>query len=529
MAYALKIGFRYLRSKKRRTVSVITIISITGVALGVAALLSVLSITSGFQREFRNKVLGVNAHVLVMKYGIDFDEYRDVIDKAREMPEVAGAGPFLINEMMLAKGDRLSGVLVKGVDPEGVTEVLDLPSQIVKGDLEGLRGAGAMPPVRPEDLERRESGSSWDWLEDLANGEDTENAAGPRAPSEAPESAPNEAPAPAAPSTPPPADELPSVETLSPDEVNALFGGGGSDASGEGFALPDDAETDSILGETEDQDEEAADTAALPGIVVGITLAENLGLEVGDRVTLVSPLSGLGITLVGDNSRATKSRDYRVIAVFEAGFQEYDSRLVYVDLYEAQHFYGQGDSVTGVELRLHDLEKSADVARKLERRLGGPFHTLDWAELNRNLFTALELQKIMLSLVIATIIFVAAFNVIATLIMVVMEKKREIAILKAMGATDFTILLTFMVQGVVIGVIGTLLGLVLGGGVIAYLNYIHMPLDPNVYLIDHLPVVVTPSEFVITALTAFVICALATLAPSWWAARMLPVDGLRYE
>src|SRR5690606_26467250 len=116
---------------------------------------------------------------------------------------------------------------------------------------------------------------------------------------------------------------------------------------------------------------------------------------------------------------------------------------------------------------------------------------------NRNLFTALELQKVMLSLVIATIIFVAAFNVIATLIMVVMEKKREIAILKAMGATDFTILLTFMVQGVVIGIIGTLLGLVLGGGVIAYLNYIHMPLDPNVYLIDHLPVVVTPSEFVI--------------------------------
>src|SRR5690606_14661151 len=134
------------------------------------------------------------------------------------------------------------------------------------------------------------------------------------------------------------------------------------------------------LGETDDEADDVADTAALPGIVVGITLAENLGLEVGDRVTLVSPLSGLGITLVGDSARATKSRDYRVIAVFQAGFQEYDSRLVYVDLYEAQHFYGQGDSVTGVELRLHDLEKSADVARKLERRLGGPFHTLDWAE-----------------------------------------------------------------------------------------------------------------------------------------------------
>jgi lipoprotein-releasing system permease protein len=525
MAYALKIGARYLRSKKRRTVSVITLISITGVALGVAALLSVLAITSGFQQEFRNKVLGVNAHVLVMKYGIDFDEYREVIDEATAMPEVAGAGPFLINEMMLAKGDRLSGVLVKGVDPEGVTQVLDLPSQIVEGGLDGLRQPGATPPVRPEDLDHRGSGSSWDWLEDLAHGKDEPGAA-PEAPAEraaAPEQAP--APEPAAPTEREGA--LPTVETLSPDQVNALFGG---DGGGDGFALPDDEGTDRILDEAGGGEEDhAEDIAALPGIVVGATLAENLGLEVGDRVTLVSPLSGLGVTLVGDGSRATKSRSYRVIAVFQAGFQEYDSRLVYVDLYEAQHFYGQGDSVTGVELRLHDLEQSAGVARRLEQRLGGPFHTLDWAELNRNLFTALELQKIMLSLVIATIIFVAAFNVIATLIMVVMEKKREIAILKAMGATDLTILLAFMVQGVVIGVIGTLVGIVLGGGVIAYLHYIHMPLDPNVYLIDHLPIVVTPSEFVITALTAFVICALATLAPSWWAARMLPVDGLRYE
>src|SRR5690606_12356313 len=137
---------------------------------------------------------------------------------------------------------------------------------------------------------------------------------------------------------------------------------------------------------------------------------ESLELALGDRVTLVSPLTGLGVTMVGDAHRATRSRSFRVIAIFEAGFQEYDTRLVYVDLYEAQHFYGQGDSVTGVEMRLHDLTQSAAVADTLERELGGPFHTIDWAELNRNLFTALEVQKVMLSLVIATIIFVAAFN-----------------------------------------------------------------------------------------------------------------------
>jgi len=153
-AYALDVGLRYLRSKKRASISVISVIAITGVALGVAALLAVTSITSGFQREFRDKVLGVNAHVLVLKYGLNFDEYRDVVARAAKMPEVAGAAPFIINEMMLAKGDRLSGVLVKGVDPELMLKVLDLPSQLIAGSLEGLRRPGAAPSVRPEDLDR---------------------------------------------------------------------------------------------------------------------------------------------------------------------------------------------------------------------------------------------------------------------------------------------------------------------------------------------------------------------------------------
>ncbi|MBW2222788.1 MAG: ABC transporter permease, partial [Deltaproteobacteria bacterium] len=159
----------------------------------------------------------------------------------------------------------------------------------------------------------------------------------------------------------------------------------------------------------------------------------------------------------------------------------------------------------------------------------GAFHSLDWSELNRNLFTALAVQKIALTLVIATIIFVAAFNVIATLIMIVIEKKREIAILKAMGATDATILGVFMLQGVVVGVIGTLAGVLFGGGLVLYLDKIHFPLDPKVYLIDHLPVVLDPSVFLITIGIALLICTISTIAPSWWAARMLPVEGLRYE
>ncbi|MGB8223000.1 MAG: FtsX-like permease family protein, partial [Polyangiales bacterium] len=268
---------------------------------------------------------------------------------------------------------------------------------------------------------------------------------------------------------------------------------------------------------------------ALPGIIVGKTLAEDLDLALGDRVRLISPLAALGLALSEPGGSETRSREFRVIGVFQAGFQEYDSGLVYTDLFEAQHLFDEGDNVTGVELRVHDLDTSEQLARRIEQDLGGAFHSLDWSELNRNLFTALEVQKIALTLVIATIIFVAAFNVIATLIMIVLEKKREIAILKAMGATDATVLGIFMVQGVVVGVIGTFAGVLLGGGLVAYLDKIRFPLDPKVYLIDHLPVVLNPTVFLVTIGIALLICTLSTIAPSWWAARMLPVEGLRYE
>lgn len=584
MAYAFQIGKRYLRSKKRSTISVITVIAVTGVALGVAALLAVLSITSGFQEEFRDKVLGVNAHVLVLKYGVDFDEYRDVIARAREMPEVAGAGPFLINEMMLAKGDRLAGVLVKGVDPDVLGDVLDLPEQIVEGSIQGLRVDGARPPLRPDDILAGGETREWDWLDDLrpdagvgsAGASDAGTAVDDASVTDAGSAAADpdgvddevlrqliasgedifdgdggvrgarrrtpawgaraEAPAPAEPlaETTPAApigddddfEPLPEVHVASPEEVEAAL---------EGFDfttldLSPEQEAQLVAEELEimRRDEDGIDS--LPGIIIGRTLARNVGIGLGDRVTLVSPLTGLDISMFTDRAaRGPTSREFRVIAIFEAGFQEYDSRLVYTDLYEAQHFYNQGDSVTGVEMRVHDLDTSGDVARRLERELGGPFHTLDWAELNRNLFTALEIQKVMLSLVIATIIFVAAFNVIATLIMVVLEKKREVAILKAMGASDVTVLGIFMVQGSFVGLVGTAVGLLLGGGLVAYLATYQFPLDPKVYLIDHLPVVVSPTEFALTALIALGICTVATIAPSWWAARMLPVDGLRYD
>jgi lipoprotein-releasing system permease protein len=558
VSYSFQIGVRYLRSKKRATVSMITLISIIGVALGVAALLAVLSITTGFEKAFRDKVLGVNAHVLVLKYGREFRDYRDVLATVGEMPEVAGIAPFSINEMMLTKGERRGVVLVKGVTPEGLRTVLDLPQQMVAGNLEGLRRPGSVPTRTTQ----HKPDEDWQWLRDIRDGK--------------PEKGDNQLVRPDASGG---SSSRPTTPTLSPRVTD----GGGTDVDsgqkadsplGDGeptrrktfweeeterreaqqeaerrarrprvgkvakpgdieamldglddLALPDDPGWEAGLSHGEAQ--EPVD--ALPGIIVGKTLAEDLGIEVGDRVRLISPLAALGLTLSEPGGASTRSREFRVIGVFQAGFQEYDSGLVYTDLFEAQHLFDEGDNVTGVELRVHDLDTSFELARRIEQDLGGAFHSLDWSELNRNLFTALEVQKIALTLVIATIIFVAAFNVIATLIMIVLEKKREIAILKAMGATDATVLGVFMLQGVVVGVIGTFAGVLIGGGLVAYLDKIHFALDPKVYLIDHLPVVLNPTVFLVTIAIALLICTLSTIAPSWWAARMLPVEGLRYE
>ncbi len=510
LAYAGDVGMRYLRGKKRSTISMITFIAVAGVALGVAALLSVLSITTGFQEEFRNKVLGVNAHVLVMKYGRDFDEYRDVIATSEEMPEVAGAAPFLIVQMMIANGDRLASVLIKGVDPERMPNVLTLPEQIAEGSLEGLRMDDAAPPSHP--LDTGGGSDDWQWLDDYV--QSAEGGASEPAATEPDELEPIDT-----------FEALPEVEVASPEAVENLLNG--VEEAWDDDDWGDDDWDDAVDAEAET--ESAEDTESLPGIVVGRTLAESLEIEVGGRVRLISPLSGIDLSMVSSEVRAPESRDYRVIAIFEAGFQEYDSRLVYTDLYEAQRFVAHGDSVTGVEMRVHDLDTSREVARSLERNLGGGYNTMDWAELNQNLFTALKIQKMVLAFVIATIIFVAAFNVIATLIMIVLEKKREIAILKAMGARDGAVLWIFALQGTVIGLIGTLIGLLVGGIVVAALSQYGFPLDPKVYLIDHLPVVFDPLVFVLTAIIAFCICAVATIAPSLWAARMIPVDGLRQE
>jgi lipoprotein-releasing system permease protein len=236
----------------------------------------------------------------------------------------------------------------------------------------------------------------------------------------------------------------------------------------------------------------------------------------------------IGYSYSGNSIRPPVAKQFRVVAIFEAGFDQYDSKLVYTDLFEAQAFYDSGDSVTGVEMKVTDIEEAKAISRAIDAKLSnGIYHTMDWEELNHGLFTALKIQQIGMSMVLALIIVVAAFTVVATLIMVVLDKKKEIAVLKAMGATDEAILLIFLFQGGFIGLMGTMLGLLLGvivcKGVLVY----GFPLDPKVYFISQLPVDVRPMEFLTTGVIAIVICLLATIAPALYASMLQPADALR--
>jgi ABC-type lipoprotein release transport system permease subunit len=302
---------------------------------------------------------------------------------------------------------------------------------------------------------------------------------------------------------------------------------GGADVTPDGgykSVLPDDDELPAGIETDECEDPELV--KKLPGIVIGKSLAETLKLELGGCVTVTSPT--IGFQFSGGAVKPAVAKSFRVMALFEAGFDQYDSKLVYTDLYEAQVFYDEGDTVTGVEMKIADIEKSDDVVEAAKKVVPpASYRTMDWKELNKGLFTALLIQKVMMSGVLALIILVAAFTVVATLIMVVLDKKKEISVLKAMGATDTAILRVFLYQGLFIGGLGTALGLLIGYGVCESLVTWAFPLDPKVYFIDHLPVLLRTDEFVITGAVAIILCMIGTALPSLYAASLLPADGLR--
>jgi lipoprotein-releasing system permease protein len=398
--------------------SAFTAVSVIGVLLGVAALTVVLSVTSGFQREFRQKILGVNAHVLVMKYGL-MHEYHEVTKKVLEHKRVKAAAPFVFNEMIVAHGPITAGVLLKGIDPVESPKVLDIADRLEK-------------PAKPSDLYAK----------------------------------------------------------ITPSDGNG---------------------------------------PPLPAIFVGKELAKKLKVKVGDRLRVVSPKLDVDALKAG-NSDGPMAREFRVAGVFYSGFDEYDRRLAYVNLPDAQAFYDTPDVVNGVEMKLDSVDAADEVAHDLLRALGGPpYRVIDWEELNHNLFTALKMQKFAIVIFLAIIIVVAAFNIVAAMTMLVVEKTREIAILKSMGMSSARIARVFQVAGLTIGGVGVLAGVGLGLLCCAVVARYGYALDTRVYLIDKLPVDISVVEILVTVAATLAICFLATVYPALKGASLRPADGLRYE
>jgi lipoprotein-releasing system permease protein len=483
MGFALHLALRYLRSRKRGFISVSTLFAVIGVALGTAALVAVMAVTGGFRAQFQKKVLGVNGHVIVLRS--PFGDYREVLAKVRDIPDVLGVSPFLLSPMMLThQGRTATGITVKGVDPRSVGSVLDLPEQIVEGSLDGL----AASPHGASSVSRETSAGAG--LEPPL----------PRAERDA---------------GPPPVLERRSVGEDLP--VGSIVPKGGYSS-----VLPED----DVLPEELDPDPCRVRQGDLPGIVVGLALKQLLNLSVGSCVQVTSPT--IGYAFVGGELRPPVAKTFEVIGVFHAGFEQYDTRFAYTSLTESQAFYSDGDSVTGVEIKVADVDRAREIALRVNEELGDRMYTvIDWMELNNGLFTALRVQQILMSLVLGLIILVATFTVVATLVMLVLSKKKEIAAVKAMGASDAQVLRVFLYQGIFIGLAGTSCGLSVGYALCRWILAHGFPLDPKVYFIDRLPVQLRPQEFVLTGAFAMVACVLATLWPALHAARLRPVDAFR--
>ncbi len=409
----LYVGLRYTRARRRNHfVSFITLVSVAGIAVGVMALITILSVMNGFERELRERILGMAAHATVTGLGGRLDDWRRVAEAARADARVLAAAPYVRREVMLTHAGRVSGAILRGVDPALEGGVSDVGEKMVAGRLADLRPG--------------------DW-----------------------------------------------------------------------------------------------------GIVLGRELALALGARPGDRVTVITPqalATPLGVV--------PRMRRFTVVGVFEVGMFEYDRGVALVHLGDARRLFRLGDAVTGVRLKVSDLFAAPWIARELVQRLPGGYVVSDWTREHANFFRAVRTEKIAMFVILSLIVAVAAFNIVSTLVMVVTDKQSDIAILRTLGVTPRGVMAIFMVQGTVIGLFGTLLGV--GAGVALALNVETVVplieralgirfLPPDVYYISELPSDLHWSDVGVIAGVAFGLSVLATLYPAWRAARVQPAEALRYE
>ena len=411
LPYQVFIAVRYLRSKKKnRGISFNTAISIGGVAVGVMALLVVLSVMSGFQEDLQKKILGANSHAIVLSYSGTIKEYRPLMEKLKDEPSVVNVAPFALGQVLVSAGKNSHCIFMKGVD---------LSSEAHTTEILGRIKFGRLPELNNSEI--KSEGAPW--------------------------------------------------------------------------------------------------------IIIGSELSGMLGILVGDSINVISPMGE-----IGPLGMLPKIKQFRVVAIFEMGMFEYDANLALTDLKSAQEFYGYGTAVSGIELKLKDIYAAPEVRRDLSKKLGTPFFVKDWMQMNKNLFSALKLEKFAMFIILILIVLVASFNIVSTLMMNVMEKQKEIAILKSMGAKNKGIMLIFILQGLVIGIFGTVIGIIgayILGSVLNNYELIKLPAD--VYYLSKLPVKMQLTDFVVVSVSAVAISFLSTLYPSYYAARLEPVESLRYE
>ncbi len=436
--FEFHIAIRYLKAKHQtKSISLSTLISIGGVAVGVAALVATLAVMTGFKEELRDKILGTNSHIVVSdRTRENIENYDQLVEAVSGVPHVVAATPFIFRQVLLSSETSAFGVVLRGIDPLREGEVTQITQNIIEGKI--------------------------DYLE-----------------------------------SPPP--DLGAQDPMSADPSNSA----------------DDEEKKTY-----------------PGIIIGKELAGRLGVFWGDTLHVISPVGKMGDSLgkaLGSPGGFTpKIRIFRVVGLFDSGMYEYDSSLAYITIGDAQNFFNLSDVVSGIEVKVDDIFIADQVSEILESKLGFPYQARDWKQMNRNLFMALETEKDMMFVILILIILVASFNIVSTLTMMVVEKTREISILKAMGAKRDAIVRIFMLEGVIIGGVGVLIGVPLGLIICWFLETFYT-LPGDVYYISHLPVKLHAFDLILISGSALLIGFLATLYPSWQAAKLEPVEGLRYE
>jgi lipoprotein-releasing system permease protein len=511
--------------------SFFTTVSIGGVYIGTAALVCVLSVMSGFESDLREKILGSNAHIQVSREDGDFTEWREVKGRIDAIPGVVASTPYAVSEVVIAANSNGMNVIIKGIDPKSVGSVTEL----VK-DLEPIGN----PLEQIETLKR---------LEPLISDQHDLNVA--PAPVKKRDHVMDPAPA----DMPSGGDPIDFTQPTADPDASAGSGSGSggapippSDFGGTDVVDPppadllttDDAPLDLSKPSTDpvdptvhvvdipsDQPMLSRRTQTLPGILVGRELVKQTHLYTGEEVRVVSPLSD------PSNPDATGTpipfnRDYRVAGIFFTGMYEYDLKYVYVTLDSLNEFLDRGDTVDGIEVRVTSPNASGAYVEKIKTLLGPQYRVQDWNDLNRSLFSALELEKIAMFLVLGIVILVASFSIVGNLIMIVVEKAREIALLKTLGGGDGSIMLIFVIQGLLIGLVGVALGLHTGLIFCWLGKHIGIPLNPDVYYIDRMPIHVEWPAVAVIAAAGVLISLVATVYPALVAGQVRPAAGMRH-